>query len=56
MGDPGVLSFGHEVDLKKASDFFPDDIIVGNLNPTIIQVETPAKVYEASRFMRRHVM
>jgi uroporphyrinogen decarboxylase len=48
MGDPGVLSFGHEVDLKKASDFFPDDIIAGNLNPTIIQVETPEKVYEAS--------
>ncbi len=49
MGDPGILSFGHEVDLNKAAEYFPKDIIAGNLNPTIIQESTPEEVYEASR-------
>jgi uroporphyrinogen decarboxylase len=49
MGDPAVLSFGHEVDLEKAAEYFPNDIIVGNLEPAIIQTGTPEQVYEASR-------
>jgi len=49
MGDPGILSFGHEVDLETAARYFPNDIIVGNLEPAIIQVGTPEEVYEASR-------
>ena len=48
-GDPGIVSFGHEVDLTKAAEYFPNDIMAGNLNPTIIQEETPEEVYEASR-------
>lgn len=49
MGDPGIVSFGHEVDLDTAAKHFPNDVILGNLEPTIIQVKTPEEVYEASR-------
>jgi uroporphyrinogen decarboxylase len=49
MGDPGLVSFGHEVDLDKASEYFPDDIIIGNVEPAIIQTGTPKEVYELSK-------
>ena len=49
FGDPGILSFGHEVDLETASEYFPNDIIFGNLEPATIQAGTPEEVYEASR-------
>jgi uroporphyrinogen decarboxylase len=48
MGDPGIVSFGHEVDLESADEYFPKDIIVGNLDPVIIQVGKPEAVYEAT--------
>jgi uroporphyrinogen decarboxylase len=49
MGNPGLISFGHEIDLETAASYFPNDIIVGNLQPVIIQAGTPEEVYEASR-------
>jgi len=49
MGNPGLVSFGHEVDLETAAGYFPKDIIVGNLEPAIIQVGTPEEVYEAAK-------
>jgi uroporphyrinogen decarboxylase len=49
LGDPGILSFGHEVDLETASRCFPDHIIVGNVEPAVIQTGTPEEVYERSR-------
>ena len=49
FGDPGLLSFGHEVDLQTAAEYFPDHIIMGNLEPAIIQIGTPEEVYEATR-------
>jgi uroporphyrinogen decarboxylase len=49
MGDPGMLSFGHEVDIKTAAKFFPQHIIAGNVNPQTIAAGTPAEVYELSR-------
>ena len=49
MGDPGIISFGHEVDLETASRYFPNDIIQGNVEPAIIQTGTPEEVYELSR-------
>jgi uroporphyrinogen decarboxylase len=49
MGDPGLVSFGHEVDLETAAKYFPNDIIVGNLEPAIIQTKTADEVYEAAR-------
>jgi len=49
MGDPGLVSFGHEVNLEEGARYFPNDIIVGNLEPAIIQTGTPDEVYAASR-------
>jgi len=49
MGDPGIISFGHEVDLDTASKYFPNDIILGNVEPAVIQTGTPEEVYEISR-------
>ena len=50
MGDPGILSFGNEVDLITATKYFGDKcIIAGNISPTIIQSGTPHEVYELSR-------
>jgi uroporphyrinogen decarboxylase len=49
FGDPGLLSFGHEVALETAAQYFPNDIIIGNLEPAIIQSGTPEEVYDASR-------
>lgn len=43
---PSILSFGHEVDLQDAARYFPDDIIMGNVDPTIIQAGTPQQVYQ----------
>lgn len=49
FGDPGIIGIGPEVALEKAAEYFPDDIILGNLNPAIIQTGTSAEVYEATR-------
>lgn len=49
FGDPGIISIGHEIELEKAAEYFPKDIIMGNLEPTIILTSTPEEVYEASR-------
>jgi uroporphyrinogen decarboxylase len=51
MGDPGILSIGHEVELETAAEYFPNDIILGNLEPVKLQVETPEEVYEASKVL-----
>jgi len=48
FGDPGIVSVGHEVELETAAKYFPNDIIMGNLEPAIIQVGTPDEVYEAA--------
>ena len=46
---PSILSFGHEVDLNDAAKYFPDDIIMGNIEPAVIQTGTPQQVYELCR-------
>jgi len=51
MGDPGIVSFGHEVELETAAKHFPNDIIVGNLEPAIVQIGTPEQVYEATKMV-----
>jgi uroporphyrinogen decarboxylase len=48
-GDPGILSFGHEVDLDSAFKYFPKDIIMGNVETTVIQTGPAERVYELSR-------
>jgi len=49
FGDPGIIGVGHEVKLETAAKFFPDDIILGNLDPAIVQTGTPEEVYQATR-------
>jgi len=49
IGEPGILSFGHEVDLDRASEYFPNDIIVGNVEPAVIHIGKPEEIYELSR-------
>jgi uroporphyrinogen decarboxylase len=49
FGDPGIISIGHEVELATAAKYFPNDIILGNLNPSIVQMGTPDEVYESTR-------
>ncbi len=49
MGNPGMVSVGHEMDLETVASCFPNDIIVGNVEPGIIQEGTPEQVYELSR-------
>ncbi|MBI2852742.1 MAG: hypothetical protein HYX84_06540 [Chloroflexi bacterium] len=46
LGDPGMLWVGHEIDLMTAAKYFPNDIIAGNLDTTVIQCGTPNEVYE----------
>lgn len=48
-GNPGILSFGHEIDLLTAANTFPGEIICGNVEPAIIVKGTPEEVYEACR-------
>lgn len=48
MGSPGLVSIGHEVDIETAARYFPNDIIVGNIETGTIQMGTPEQVYELS--------
>ncbi len=45
---PSILSFGPEVALDHAAGIFPEDIICGNLDTTLLQTGTPAAVYDAA--------
>ena len=47
FGDPGIISFGHEVDLARAVEVFGDKhAIAGNIEPQVIQNGTNQQVYE----------
>jgi len=49
MGDPGIVSFGHEVAIETAVKFFgPDCIIAGNIDPALIHLGQPDDVYRLS--------
>lgn len=49
-GDPGIVGFGHEVDISDAIEHFGHKcIIVGNVEPRIILTGSPAEVYAVSR-------
>ena len=49
FGEPGIISIGHEVDVLDAANYMPNEIILGNLEPAKLQVETPEQIYEASQ-------
>ncbi len=46
---PSILSFGHEVDIEVAAKYFPQDIIYGNIAPTVMQTGSPQQVYDLCR-------
>jgi uroporphyrinogen decarboxylase len=48
FGDPGIISLGHEVPLEKAGEYLPGHIIMGNLDPAMVQTGSPEQVYEAT--------
>lgn len=50
LGNPGIASFGHEVDLTRAIEYMGNScIIAGNVEPALIQVGTPEQVYAHCR-------
>lgn len=50
FGDPGMCSIGHEVDIDYAIEVLGNrNIIMGNVNPTTIQLGRPEEVYEECR-------
>ena len=50
FGDPGIASFGHEVDLSNAIEHLGDKcIIVGNVDPTVLLTGTQDEVYHISK-------
>ncbi len=50
MGNPGLVTFGHEVDLSTAIDYFGDScLILGNIEPAVIQNGTHQQVYDLCR-------
>jgi uroporphyrinogen decarboxylase len=49
MGPHTVLSFGREVALEKAMEMFPDQVIAGNVDPTLIQEGTAEEVLAQAR-------
>ena len=48
-GDPGIISIGHEVELEKAAEYFPHDIIMGNIEPAGIMSKSPEAIYQATQ-------
>lgn len=50
MGDPGIVSFGHEVDIADAVRFFGDScVIAGNVAPAVIHLGPAREVYRLAR-------
>ncbi len=65
MGDPGIVSFGHEVAIATAVEFFGQDcIIAGNIEPAVIHLGNPDEVYrlcldalaQGSKSPRGHIL
>jgi uroporphyrinogen decarboxylase len=49
-GDPGIVSFGHEVDISKTLEYFDKHcIVVGNVEPALLQTKRPKDIYELSK-------
>ena len=49
FGKRAVMSFGREVNLKTAMEMFPNSIIAGNVDPTLIQEGKPEEVLDQAR-------
>jgi len=49
-GPPGMMSFGHEVDLEDAISVLGDQVVImGNVEPSEIQMGSPEKVWELTK-------
>jgi len=48
MGNPGIVSIGHEIDLEEAGRHFPKDILMGNIEPALVDKGTPEQVYRST--------
>ena len=49
MGNPGIVSFGHEVPIETAVNYFGHNcIIAGNIEPAIIHLGQPDEIYRLS--------
>ena len=49
MGDPGIVSFGHEVPIETAVKYFGNNcIIAGNVEPAVIHLGQPDEAYRLS--------
>lgn len=47
MGNPGLCSFGQEVDIGTAIEYFGDTcVIIGNIDPKVLQNGTPDQIYD----------
>jgi uroporphyrinogen decarboxylase len=50
MGDPGIVSFGHEIDINTAVDYFGEQcVIAGNIEPAVIHLGTPDQIFTLCR-------
>jgi uroporphyrinogen decarboxylase len=50
MGNPGLVSVGNQVDLSTAINYFGNNnILIGNIEPSLIQSGTPQQFYEEVR-------
>lgn len=48
-GDPGIISIGPEIDIETAARLFPEDVVLGNVDPTLIQLGPPEKIRDSAR-------
>ena len=48
-GDPGIISIGHEVALEEAAKYFPKNIIMGNIEPTLILTQPQEEIYQVTK-------
>jgi len=55
VGDPGIISVSHDVDadwpspLEGAAKYFPNDILLGNVEPAALQVGSSEEIYKISQ-------
>jgi uroporphyrinogen decarboxylase len=49
MGEPGIISVSQEVDLETAMQYFPDHIIMGNIEPPLVQSGSAEDVYRQAK-------
>ena len=49
MGAPGIVSVGSEVELQRASRYFSESILMGNLDPLLLRQGTASEVRERAR-------